>query len=101
MCYPRKCRQRKSASTTAPISQKSNDFRKKSNDLALLASGRPIIVAVLPNHENGAKIIDVGPRRPRDDEVADRRIEAIAVIVGELRFRTDSGGGGEIGRAHV
>jgi hypothetical protein len=38
--------------------------------------GRPVIIVATPNlvssnHENGAKIIDVGSRRPRDDEVAD------------------------------
>ena len=93
MCYPPKRRQRKSASTTASISQKSNDLRKNRRP-RIACSGCAIIGEILPDHENGAKIIDVGSRRSRHDEIADRGIESVAVIVGELRLRNHAGRGG-------
>src|SRR5262245_32345651 len=34
-------------------------------------------------NDDGAKVVDVGERRPGDDEIIDRREKTIAVVVGE------------------
>src|SRR5271155_4797603 len=48
-----------------------------------------------PVDQNGAKIVDVGSRRSGHDEIAERREEAITVIVGEPGFRVDARCGGQ------
>src|SRR4051794_29234190 len=41
-------------------------------------------------HEDQAEVVHVGTRGPRDDEVVERREEAVAVVVGEQLARFDA-----------